>query len=200
MKLNLGCGRNYQGGWINVDLYPAVRPDVVHDLENFPWPFEDQCAEEILLQHVLEHLGKDNATFLKIMQELYRVCAPGGTIRIIAPHPRHDDFLQDPTHVRAIVPEQFRHFSVDVNEDWIRENHANTPMAVQLRINFEVVSSEWALDPAWEEAFRSGAVSREVLEAAMRDRNNVIRSAEIVLKAVKPYRRNPKPGNQGGTR
>ena len=58
----------------------------------FPWPFETSSATEILLSHVLEHLGEKRDTYLKIIQELYRVSAPDAVIKISVPHPRHDDF------------------------------------------------------------------------------------------------------------
>ena len=36
MKLNLGCGKDYIDGWVNVDLYDDSKCDVVYDLEKFP--------------------------------------------------------------------------------------------------------------------------------------------------------------------
>src|SRR5690242_6188134 len=104
MKLNLGCGQNKVPGYLNVDKYAACEPDRVVDLEAFPWPFADGSAEEILLTHVLEHLGRDTDTFLGIMKELYRVLSPGGKVEIRVPHPRSEGFLGDPTHVRPISP------------------------------------------------------------------------------------------------
>ena len=81
--------------WTNTRL-----PEIVQDLEIFPWPWPDNSADEILLCHVLEHLGQTPDLFLKIMQELYRVCKPNATVTIMVPDPRHDFFLNDPTHVR----------------------------------------------------------------------------------------------------
>jgi hypothetical protein len=44
MRLNLGCGQEHLPGWVNVDQFPAARPDLVLDLERLPWPFRDGCA------------------------------------------------------------------------------------------------------------------------------------------------------------
>jgi SAM-dependent methyltransferase len=81
-KLNLGCGLNPKPGYVNVDQTPGTRVDVVHDLEQFPWPFEDDRFEQIDLDHVLEHLSDARP----VMAELYRILRPGGTVYIRVPH------------------------------------------------------------------------------------------------------------------
>src|SRR6516162_1537826 len=57
LKLNLGCGDKRIPGYINVDKFS--NPDLKHDLETFPWPWPDDSVSEILLIHVLEHLGQE---------------------------------------------------------------------------------------------------------------------------------------------
>jgi hypothetical protein len=94
LKLNLGCGKNPKPGYVNVDKYD--NPDVLHDLETFPWPWKDNSVNEIRLIHVLEHLGERKEVFLNIIKELYRICVASATIHIVVPHPRHDDFINDP--------------------------------------------------------------------------------------------------------
>src|SRR5687767_8310331 len=111
MKLNLGCGQNKLQGYVNTDREPAVKPDVLMDLEKFPWPFEDDSVDEVVAFHVLEHVGATSEMFVRIMQELYRVCRAGAEVRIAVPHPRHDNFFDDPTHVRAITPMTLELFS-----------------------------------------------------------------------------------------
>jgi hypothetical protein len=46
-------------GYVNVDGYAGCQPDQVVDLESTPWPFPTGVAEEIVLHHVIEHLGHD---------------------------------------------------------------------------------------------------------------------------------------------
>ena len=58
MRLNLGCGFKKLEDFVNVDKETACEPDRVVDLENIPWPFDDSCAEEVVLSHTLEHLGE----------------------------------------------------------------------------------------------------------------------------------------------
>src|ERR1051325_5898267 len=100
MKLNLGCGSKALEGFVNVDKYRTDATDLVLDLETTPWPWPSDCAEEVRFIHSLEHMGHDTEVCLGIMRELYRVCADGAKIVIHAPHPRCDDYLGDPTHVR----------------------------------------------------------------------------------------------------
>src|SRR4051794_26785541 len=111
MRLNLGCGGNKMPGWLNVDHSSACAPDTLVDLETLPWPWADNYAEEVLFNHVLEHLGATPALYIGIIKELWRICAPGATVTIAVPHPRSDDFLNDPTHVRAITGEGLVMFS-----------------------------------------------------------------------------------------
>ncbi len=98
-----------------MDIAPECEPDLQLDLETLPWLFESNAVDEILLSHVLEHLGQNPKVYLDIFKGLYRVCRPDATIRIAVPHPRHDDFFIDPTHVRPILPEQFLVFSKKMN-------------------------------------------------------------------------------------
>ena len=69
-KINLGSGDKKIPGFINVDKYNTFDPDVVHDLETFPYPFSNDEVDEIKLIHVLEHLGQTPDIFVNIMKEL----------------------------------------------------------------------------------------------------------------------------------
>ena len=100
MRLNLGCGGKKLAGWINVDKFETAATDLIFDMEVFPWPSPDDSVDEVLMAHVLEHLGAQTSVYLGIIKELYRVCRDGAKIKIAVPHPRHDNFLSDPTHAR----------------------------------------------------------------------------------------------------
>ena len=57
-------------------------PDVSHNLDVFPYPFENDRFEEIEASHVLEHLNHPFET----MAELHRISSPGATIHLYVPH------------------------------------------------------------------------------------------------------------------
>jgi hypothetical protein len=181
IKLNLGCGMNKRPGWVNVDRAAECAPDRIVDLEQFPWPFEDDVAEEALFHHSLEHLGAETDTYLGIFKELYRVCAAGAKVTIVAPHPRHDDFLGDPTHVRAVTPAGLALFSKQKNEEWAKKGNANTPLALYLGVDFEFSRANYRLASPWRERAEKGQIRQAELEEAIRSYNNVVREVETVL-------------------
>ena len=181
MKLNLGCGVKRVEGWVNVDKYPGLGPDVVHDLEVLPWPWADNSVSEVLLAHVLEHLGQQTDTFLGIMRELYRICRPGAVIHVVVPHPRHDDFINDPTHVRAITPEVMSLFDRRVNLEWQRSGVANSQLALVLGVDFVLANVELLPTNEWRERLRLGEVTLAELERARVSQLNVIREIGMRL-------------------
>lgn len=81
-KLNLGCGEDQKEGYINVDWSPLAKPDVVHDLNMIPYPFEDNSIDIIEVFHVLEHLDKP----FVVMKEFQRILKVGGTLHVKVPH------------------------------------------------------------------------------------------------------------------
>lgn len=186
-KLNLGCGSHRLEGWCNVDRVAALQPDVVHDLESIPWPFEDDAVEEVLLQHVLEHLGADPRVFLAVMAELYRVCRPGALVRIHVPHPLHRDFRSDPTHVRAITPEVLAMFSRSQCESWQRSGAANTPLALICAVDFAQESCQYLADGDTLQKLAAKGIAIPVEEAiAYSDIfNDLIKEIQICLRVCK---------------
>jgi ubiquinone/menaquinone biosynthesis C-methylase UbiE len=107
MKLNLGCGTEYKSGWVNVDM-GNVHCDVKHNIEKFPWPFEDSSVNEILMKHIFEHISKTN--FIDVMKEIYRVCENGAIINIESPYAGSDNFWTDPTHKFPMTTRTFDYF------------------------------------------------------------------------------------------
>jgi hypothetical protein len=177
VKLNLGCGQNRMEGYVNTDRQPAAEPDVVMDLEEFPWPFDDDSVEEVVANHVLEHTGRDPNVFIGIMQELYRVCRAGALVRIAVPHPRHDNFIDDPTHVRAITPMTLQLFSRRNNLEWKERGGANSPLALYAEVDFELRDIQVIIDDKYKDA--------PDLEQLVERSNNVATEYRMVLEVIK---------------
>jgi hypothetical protein len=184
MKLNLGCGQNKLPGYVNVDKYETFGPDRVFDLEIVPWPFEDNSAEEIVMTHVLEHLGAKTEVFLGIIKELYRVLTPGGKLDIKVPHPRSEGFLGDPTHVRPVSPNILSLFSKRNNHEWKAKGWPNTPLGMYLDVDLEIVSTNFALTPRWAAKYNSGQMTAEQIAEALEMYHNVVDEVHVVLRKV----------------
>ena len=185
LRLNLGCGFDKKTGWINVDKSPLSKPDQLVDLEQIPWPWDDSSASEIQLRHVLEHLGETTDVYLAIIGEMWRICRHGALVRIIVPHPRHDHYLNDPTHVRPITVQGLEMFSQKRNQEWIDKGIANTPLGLQIGVDFEIVSFDVVPDEPWRGQIKRGDIQSDQLQEAMRIYANVIMETTIVMRTIK---------------
>lgn len=81
-KINLGCGEFHKNGYVNVDFGSVSTPDVVHDLGEFPYPFDDSRFSLLESDHCLEHLPDAFA----VMREIHRICKDGAEVIIRVPH------------------------------------------------------------------------------------------------------------------
>jgi hypothetical protein len=187
MKFNMGCGARKLPGFVNVDATQACSPDEVWDLEETPWPWPDNCAETIHFIHSLEHMGADPKVFLAIMGEVYRVAAPDCTVQINVPHPRHDNFLGDPTHVRPITPQTLALFDRRLCDRAIAANAANTPLAHYLGVDFETIHTDTVIDEPYFSDFKRGELSEAALQGLVRSSFNVVREYRFTLKVRKSY-------------
>lgn len=183
LKLNLGSGRNPQSGYLNVDKYGEA--DFKCDLESFPWPWADNSVSEIQLIHVLEHLGSAPETFIAIMKEMYRVCEPDAVIHIAVPHPRHDNFISDPTHVRPVVPMTLQLFSKKSNLLWQELKWANSPLALYHDVDFEMIDATMVLEEPYSSQLQAGKLSPGDVDELVKRYNNVAVEIRFTLKAVK---------------
>ena len=82
IKLDLGCGKRKQEGFIGVDRRKFDGVDIVHDLLN-PWPWKDDSVAEIHMSHTLEHFTGEQRVF--IFNEMCRVLQKGAKATIITP-------------------------------------------------------------------------------------------------------------------
>jgi hypothetical protein len=167
LMLNLGSGSKRLPGYVNVDKSDMFDPDIVWDLETFPWPFRNDSVSKILMSHVLEHVGSDPNLFLRIIQELHRICRNGAIIHVIVPHPYHSDFIADPTHVRAVSFDLLLKFSKRSNRDWIAKSKADTPFALLLDVDFDFENFSLVLD----HYYVGMAIERDIL--TLKEANNL---------------------------
>jgi SAM-dependent methyltransferase len=103
---DLGCGEHKTAGAFGIDGICLPGINLVHDLEVRPYPLPDQCADEVILSHVLEHFADP----LPVLEEVWRIARPGAQVLIRTPHYSGRFAWKDPTHRRAFSSESFDYF------------------------------------------------------------------------------------------
>jgi len=181
LTINLGSGSKFDLGVVNIDLYEQAGADLVFDISKPNWPLRDNSVNFAICHSVLEHLGGDLSIFFK---ELYRVMAPSALVEFILPHPRHDWFFQDPTHVRPLLPISFEHFDRKKSISWYLSSTSHTPLALYWGIDFRIKSLEERIaDPQLGE--KLSKMNAHSVNLAHYFYNNIIGDYKIVLEAVK---------------
>ncbi len=119
-RLNLGSGKRFMPDWLNIDVNPLWRPDIVADF-NHPFPPERPIETdrfgvvtispgsftEIKAHDVLEHL----ADVVMCMTNCLHLLDFGGVMDIRVPYDLSYGAWQDPTHVRAFNERSWLYFT-----------------------------------------------------------------------------------------
>ena len=108
LTLDLGCSGNRTVGAVGLDVRDTPDVDIVHDLEEFPYPLPDDSCTMILASHVFEHIKPWYS--IPLMDELWRVLRPKGNLAVAVPYPGTPDFWQDPTHCNGWNEATFEYF------------------------------------------------------------------------------------------
>jgi len=180
MKLNIGAGDTRYNGFLNCDYDEHSNPDYVFNLEKDPFPFEDNTVEEVIAHHVLEHMGEG---YFHCLQELYRVCKHGAIIDIRVPHPRHDNYIADPTHRRTITPHGLWLFSKKYNDICKEKKNPASRLGYFFNVDFEVLDMIEVPCKKYIEIFE-GKPKQEV-EQYIHEHNNIIEEYHIKLLVIK---------------
>ena len=183
LKLNVGCGFKKLEGYVNVDFEAGCHPDMVHDIRSTPWPFAESSVTEIVISHVLEHVGGTAEEFKAIVREVYRVLAPDGIWKVFVPHPGHDAFPSDPTHVRQITVESFRLLSKKINDRCRETGDGSSQLGYYWDVDFEIVSSRFQLDEYFAEWAKKKSIAIDA--DSIRFYRNAIKQIYIETRAVK---------------
>mgnify|MGYP003954879041 CR=1 FL=1 len=107
--LDLGCGNKKRKDAVGVDLNASTNPDIVHNLNKFPYPFESSSVDKIIMDNTLEHLQD----IIAVMEELYRIVKPGGSVKIITPYFRSVWAIIDPTHLHYFTTNSFAYYDAN---------------------------------------------------------------------------------------
>jgi len=117
VRLDLGCGLTKPSGFIGIDCFKHEKVDIVHDLnEGIPYP--DSSVDAVRAFDFLEHLPDR----INIMNEIWRVLKPGGSVEIMVPSTDGRGAFQDPTHVSFWNENSFWYFT-DKKRDHLELGH-----------------------------------------------------------------------------
>ena len=110
-RINLGSGKDYKMGWLNLDILERAEPDMVLDLAqplNLPLNttsllggrlcLSEGEVEMVYANNVLEHVPD----LPMLMTNILRLLKLGGQFLVEVPYEHAPTAWQDPTHVRAL--------------------------------------------------------------------------------------------------
>lgn len=104
--LDIGCGNRKIPGAVGLDRNLKSQADVIHDLDVFPYPFEDDHFDRICGIDVLEHVGD----VIRTMEEIHRIGKPGAQVFLRVPHFTSTQAYGDPTHKHFFNTESLDYF------------------------------------------------------------------------------------------
>lgn len=141
IRIDIGCGKNKQPGFIGIDQFPMPGVDILIDLsKKGPWMFDDleqpnkefvdnlsqnfaipmfpdNSVDEVFCSHFIEHLERRER--VAFMNELYRVMKPGAKAMFIAPHWASNRAYGDMTHCWPPVCEMWLYY---LSKNWRTDN------------------------------------------------------------------------------
>ncbi|MHA1383253.1 MAG: class I SAM-dependent methyltransferase [Candidatus Helarchaeota archaeon] len=126
-KLNLGCGNDYREGWINIDINPEVKTDLIVDLEK-PLPFPNNYFSYILADNTLEHIKN----IFQLIDELWRVSKPNAIIEIYVPHFTGIYATKHLAHYHQFGIDSFNIYQV--NDVFNKERYGNARFEIEQKL------------------------------------------------------------------
>lgn len=121
-RINLGSGKDYKPGWLNIDILERAEPDLVLDLGRpVQLPLElSSCRrgrvrlepgsiELVYANNVLEHVPD----LTQLMGNVLAMLKDGGQFVIEVPYEHAPTAWQDPTHLRALNENSWLYYT-----DW----------------------------------------------------------------------------------
>jgi len=114
--VDVGCGNAKYPGAIGIDSAPSSDADVIADLDQVPWPIEDDSADQIICQDVIEHLDDPDSA----VAQMHRIGAPGCRIHLRTPHFSSVLAYGDPSHRHVLSTMTIKSFATPLygGEDW----------------------------------------------------------------------------------
>ena len=101
--LDVGCGNDKQRGAVGIDISLDTQADIIHDLNKFPYPFNNDEFDMVICNDVLEHLEN----VVAVIEEIHRISKPCAIVRIRIPHFTDSNAYSDVTHKHFFSSQSF---------------------------------------------------------------------------------------------
>ncbi len=144
IMLDIGCGTSVQPGFVGMDHQALDGVDVVHNWDDFPWPFEDESVLTAIASHVVEHVNPVNGHFISWMNEVWRVLQPNGQLAIVTPYAGSPGYWQDPTHCNPCSEATAFYFDPEHPSQFWRF-YRPKPWAIEANVFHQQGNLEWVL-------------------------------------------------------
>lgn len=106
--LDIGCGDSRRPGFTRLDMREEVEPDILHNLEEIPYPLGDESCITVVGSHIIEHVKP--WLMLDIMNEIWRILRPAGQLALSMPYAGSRGYWQDPTHCNGCNEVTWQYF------------------------------------------------------------------------------------------
>lgn len=114
LKLQIGTNGGVQKGFTGIDSYKAASPKILHEIEQYPYPFKDNQVSEVLIGYTLCGIKE----LIPFFNEMGRLIKKGGLMRIVVPYYASARAFQDPTHCHHFTEYSFAFY----NKAWRKQN------------------------------------------------------------------------------
>ena len=157
VKIDLGCGPNKQDkDWFGIDYRALPGVDLVHNLENYPYPLPSDIGSMAVASHVVEHINPHGGVFIEFMNEVWRLLKPGADFLISTPYAGSPGYWWDPTHCNPCSEMTLEYFDPEgpLTQGGFYKIYAPLPWKIKVNTwhdvgNLEAVLTKRPLDDKW---------------------------------------------------
>lgn len=184
--LNIGCGFRKMLGAVNVDGYTSCEPDLQWNLNDIPWPWDDNSVDQIHAYHIFEHI-KD---WWMAFNECARILKPEGLLEIRVPDASSDSALTYRDHLHI-----FNLFSFHGTLDALRGREVNAWFKEQPAVPLHLVEywqvpfREYFWMPNWMMKFCAKHLRNFIWEQRFKFKKANLPPEDMELRIAGKYRK-----------
>jgi SAM-dependent methyltransferase len=180
IKLNLGAGTDIRDGYINHDIVQLDGIDVVHNLNKYPWPWEDNSIDEIIAIDLVEHLDE----FLPAMEELHRVLKHSGRLNLKVPYWNSVFRHIDPTHKRGFHEVTFHFFDPSKEICQLRRYYTHARFSIDKEVFILIPFAPYLTIPGISPIHVSNKIAKRIVGFFGNLFSNIILDLDIGLRKL----------------